>query len=291
MTFRPFSCMVRVARRKEGKNVNITYNIPRLQQIVDDLCTLCGVAMAVADTNLTFLYANLAMSHEFCSTVQKSPQCLARCRRCDRTMLSRAEELRRPFSHICHAGLWDSGMPIIKEDITVGYIIFGRVRDRALLDGTTLEDLAGYGLDREVLLETYEKTPLLSEEKRQSLLRLLSHIFFEGAIEIDHEGFIHRATEYIERHLGERLSIETLCAKLFVSKNYLYKSFHSFFGKTVGEYITDKRIERAKTLLTTTERRAAEIADEVGIDNHTYFARLFKKKTGLSPIGYRKQFS
>ena len=50
--------------------MNITYNIDKLKEIVDDMCALTGVAMAIADTKRNFLYFNLEESNEFCSFVQ-----------------------------------------------------------------------------------------------------------------------------------------------------------------------------------------------------------------------------
>jgi AraC-like DNA-binding protein len=260
-----------------------------LREIVDDICALSGVAMAIADADRTFLYANVESSYEFCTLLQSTPCGQERCRECDMQMCKEAERLRRPFSHLCHAGLFDTGMPILKGEVTVGYIIFGRVRDRHELDEATLTALVGYGLSREALLEKYRKTPYLSKKRRDSLLRLLTHVLFAPAIEIEYDSFIARATHYIDTHLSEPLTVEELCAALFVSKNDLYKSFHSFFGKTVNAYVTARRIRLAEDLLSTTDKGIREIAETVGIENYTYFIRLFKKMTGYSPGRYRKR--
>ena len=268
--------------------MQVTYNIEKLRKIIDDICTLTGVAMAITDTNRNFLYANLTMSHEFCSLVQTCPRCREKCRECDATVLREAEERRAPFSHICHAGLFDAGMPILKGDLTVGYIIFGRVRDKATLDESILTTLTDCGLDREALLEKFSSTNTVTDKTKKSLLRLLSHVFLEQAIEVEYDQFIQRATDFIDRNLGDPLSVELLCEKLFVSKNYLYRSFDAFYGKTVNKYITDRRIQTAKALLQNTSKSAFEIAAEVGLANYTYFTKLFKKHTGYTPREYRR---
>ena len=268
--------------------MKITYNIERLREIVDDVCTLTGVAMAIADTNHEFLYVNARESNEYCTLVQTSPHCHEMCRRCDRAMMDKAEELGRPFSHICHAGLFDTGMPIRKEGVTVGYLVFGRIRDRERLDDATLAALTAEGLDGEALTEKYAATREIGPARRASLLRLLSHVFFDRAIALEHDHLIARATALIEEDLAAPLSVNYLCARLFVSKNLLYRSFRSFFGKTVNEYVTDCRIARAMELLRNTPKSAHAIAEEVGVANYTYFTKLFKRKTGLSPTEYRR---
>ena len=289
LTFRHFFSMLLVkARERRGSRVKITYNMERLREIVDDVCTLTGVAMAIADTDHSFLYNNVRESFEFCSLVQTCPQCRELCRQCDRLMMDKAEELGRPYAHVCHAGLFDAGMPIRKGGVTVGYIVFGRVRDRREPDAATMDALATRGLARDALTEKYMATRYVTAEEKESLLRLLSHVLFDRAIELEHDCLIARATTLIDECLTEPLTVESLCSRLFVSKNALYKAFRSFFGKTVNEYVTDRRIARAMELLRESEKSAARIAEEVGLENYTYFTKLFKRRTGLSPGEYRR---
>lgn len=268
--------------------MNVTYNVAELKKMVDDICTLTGVAMSITDTKYNTLYENHSMCSEFCSLVQSCPGGLEKCRRCDLIILDSAKNSKEPCSHICHAGLRDTGVPIIKGGVTVGYIIIGRIRETEVLDGSILEALAGYGLGREELALKYEKNVSLSDEQLGCLLRLLSRILLEHAIDIDYDSFINRATDFIDENLASPLGVKELCARLFVSKNYLYKSFRSFFGKTVNEYIADRRVRRAAELLLSSSKSALEIAADVGVENYTYFTKLFKRKMGFSPSQYRK---
>jgi two-component system response regulator YesN len=73
-----------------------------------------------------------------------------------------------------------------------------------------------------------------------------------------------------------------------MSKNTLYALFREHLGATVTEYITGLRIDRAKRLLRETKDTVYEVAESVGIDNYTYFCKLFKKREGISPSEYRK---
>ena len=268
--------------------MKITYNVDRLRKTVDDICILTGVSMAIANADHTFLYANVSQSYRFCSLLQENPACRERCRQCDQQMMHRADALGRPYSHTCHAGLGDAGLPIIKKGVTVGYIVLGRVRDREEIDGAALSALVAQGLDREALLESYKATRFITEAEKASLLRLLSQDLLEGAIEIAHDAFITRAINYIDANLASSLTVDVLCTHLFVSRGYLYKSFHAVFGKTVNGYISERRIQKAKELLRESDASALCIAEAVGFENYTYFTKLFKKRTGLSPKEFRK---
>lgn len=271
--------------------MKITYNVEKMSRILDDICILTGVAMAITDTEHSQLYVNGGMSYKYCSLVQQSTDGMEKCKRCDEIMLNKAKELGAPFSHICHAGLCDTGVPIQKDGIIVGYIVFGRVRNTDELDSDRLERLCGYGIAAEDIKAAFADTVFLSDGKRERLLHLLSHVILEHAIEIDYDKFIGTATDFINRNLSSKLTVQMLCQKLFVSKNYLYKSFRSFYGKTLNEYITDQRINAAKELLIQSSDGISKISSEVGIENYTYFTKLFKKKTGFSPSEYRKNYS
>ena len=196
----------------------------------------------------------------------------------------------KPFlkCHICHAGLKDAATPIIKNDVIVGYIITGPIRTEHTPSEIS-QKLSWMNDSINELLKFYEEIPVFSDKRIDSLSDLLSHILFENAIEIDYSDFISFATTYIKNNLNNDLSIFHLCEALHVSKNVLYKSFRDSRGCTVTEYINRQRIKQAQKLLRETDTTIYRIAISVGIPNYTYFCRLFKKVSGLSPNVYRNK--
>ena len=268
--------------------MNISYNIEKLKKIIDDLCELTSLSMAIIDTKHNYIYKRLSEESEFCSLIQSTPEGKSRCFCCDSEMLSRSAESKLPYSHVCHGGLFDTSVPILKNGIVVGYIIIGMVRKGDMPDPEAIARITSYGIDPEKLIAAYPKTTSLSDSQLSALIRLISHIIFENAIDVDYGEFINKATDYIEKNLDTPLSVKQLCTDLYVSKNYLYESFGGYFGKTVNEYITDRRIEAAKELLESKGKSVTDAADAVGIYNYTYFSRLFKKKVGMTPSEYKK---
>ena len=268
--------------------MDVRYNIERLKSTIDDLCNLVGLSMAILDTKRNFLYVNYAGSDSFCKCVQNNPEGRMLCACSDRAMIDKCAAERKPVSHICHAGLLDTVVPILKNKIICGYIVIGRVRPEKKPDGI-YEKLDWLGCEKKELEEKYAEMPYISESRLDSLTRLISTIVFDKAIEIDYDDFISRITNYIDDNLAAPLTIDDLCLNLFVSKNYLYKSFRSFYSCTVNEYITARRVEKAKELLRDTGESVRRISEEVGFNNYTYFSRLFKNVTGISPNKYRKK--
>ena len=83
------------------------------------------------------------------------------------------------------------------------------------------------------------------------------------------------------------MSLNQAAAKLYVSANYLSTVFSQNMKKTFVEYVTGKRMEKAKKLLKNTTKSAGEIAQEVGYKDSHYFSFVFKKTQGCSPREYR----
>ena len=100
---------------------------------------------------------------------------------------------------------------------------------------------------------------------------------------------LKRALEYIDHnYTNENISLNEVASQVKVSANYLSATFSQAMGKTFVEYVTAKRMEKAKKLLKTTDKSSGEIAQEVGYKDPHYFSFVFKKTQGQSPREYRR---
>lgn len=95
---------------------------------------------------------------------------------------------------------------------------------------------------------------------------------------------------YIDRHYNEHMLIQDIADYLHLNPRYVTAIFKKKFLKTPKQYLTELRIEKAKSFLADTEYPLQIIANAVGLENQFSFSRLFKEMTGLSPSEYRKQF-
>jgi two-component system, response regulator YesN len=103
----------------------------------------------------------------------------------------------------------------------------------------------------------------------------------------DEHEIVSKAKQYIMYHLSENLSVANIAERLYVTPNYFSRLFKKVSGEGCNEYIVRKRIQMAKNLLQTTNKKAGEIALLVGYRDTNYFSLAFKKNTGLSPTEYR----
>ncbi|PYG87760.1 two-component system response regulator YesN [Ruminiclostridium sufflavum DSM 19573] len=102
---------------------------------------------------------------------------------------------------------------------------------------------------------------------------------------------IEAATEYISQHFSEDLTVFTLAEQFHVARNYFSRLFKKEMGEGCNEYITRKRIEKAKQLLADSRLRTYEIAEQIGYHDTNYFSLAFKKNTGLSPKEFRDKLN
>ncbi len=99
---------------------------------------------------------------------------------------------------------------------------------------------------------------------------------------------LKKALDYIEENFSqESFSLNSVSGEVGVSGNYFSSIFSQEMEMTFIEYVTKKRMEKAKKLLRQTEKHSGEIAAEVGYKDPHYFSFVFKKTQGCTPREYR----
>ena len=101
--------------------------------------------------------------------------------------------------------------------------------------------------------------------------------------------YIDECKEYIAAHIFKKISVRGLAVELGLSPIYLERLFKQSEGVTIGAYIQREKIERAKNLLRYSDRSLFEISEYLGFSSQSYFGRIFKKATGMTPKQYRKE--
>lgn len=84
-------------------------------------------------------------------------------------------------------------------------------------------------------------------------------------------------------------TIAAYASEIGISENYLSRLVKKATGRSVGAWIDIVRIQRSKRLLSETRQSVIDVAATVGIEDQSYFSRLFKKETGLTPSVFRKE--
>lgn len=97
-----------------------------------------------------------------------------------------------------------------------------------------------------------------------------------------------RADVYIHTHCHEALTASQIADALLCNPSYLSRVYHKHYGRTVTQAVHHYRMEYAQHLLRETDQSVGEIARACGIDDVSYFLKLFKRRTGLTALAYRR---
>lgn len=98
---------------------------------------------------------------------------------------------------------------------------------------------------------------------------------------------IKPALEFIDENYDQQIALADISRAAHLSVSRLAHVFKEQMGITVVDYLTSVRIEKAKYLLIATDKSCTEVCYEVGYNNQSYFTRIFKELSGLTPRQYR----
>lgn len=121
---------------------------------------------------------------------------------------------------------------------------------------------------------------LVQSKNIHSILELLTDLYSTHTVQV---------REVIELHLFSNLKLEQLAKLCNLSLSSFKREFKKEFNDSPTNYINDRRIEKAKELLSTTKISVSEVAYETGFKDSLYFTRLFKNKIGMPPTAYRTE--
>lgn len=110
----------------------------------------------------------------------------------------------------------------------------------------------------------------------------------QGKTDFTNSAFM-KLMRYINENYKGNISLTSAAQALYMNPNYVSQMFKKETGVTFVHYVTQKRIEDAKTLLVATQKPLADIAVEVGFNDYFHFIKTFKKFTEMTPSQYRNQ--
>ena len=102
---------------------------------------------------------------------------------------------------------------------------------------------------------------------------------------------IYSITDYINNHYKEALTLKEISDAVYMSKSYLSTLFKQESGLSPIQYMMQRRIGEAQSLLIETLIPVTEIGYSLGFSSDPYFSKMFKKYVGITPSEYRQHFS
>ena len=99
---------------------------------------------------------------------------------------------------------------------------------------------------------------------------------------------LHIARDFMEAHVGEKVSLDTIATTACLSVHHFKREFKSLFGESPHRYLSLKRMEKAKQLLRSGRLSIEEVGAECGFENESSFIRQFKRYAGATPGQHRQ---
>lgn len=103
-------------------------------------------------------------------------------------------------------------------------------------------------------------------------------------------GPIGKAVDYIQTHLGDRVSLPEITRQAGCSERQLQRKFLRMFGITMQQFIIQSRVHAAINELVNTDRTIAEIAAQFGFTHQSAFTNQFREIIGIPPRTYRQRY-
>ncbi|WMT43244.1 AraC family transcriptional regulator [Paenibacillus sp. D2_2] len=134
-----------------------------------------------------------------------------------------------------------------------------------------------------------------SIQTRSDYIKLVRDIFLKftsSVIEFsnpDYSTLVISTIHYMHTHFFEKLTLDDVARKLGRSPSYISDKLNKETGQSFNENLNQIRIKESKQLLIHTQKSINEIAIAVGFDYQNYFARVFKKIVGVTPLQYRNK--
>lgn len=269
----------------------IDYDISKINTVLQDFYNATGINMDLLKADFSYVTFNHRGNECYCHAIQNTEAGKKACFLSDACLLEKCKSTKKPQMHVCHAGLVDIVVPILYEDIIIGYIIFGQLKMENHF--SAFENyIADLGLDIEEMKNYYAEIASFDSGKIQSISNiagmLVKHILLENMLKPAFDENIQKAVAYIHENLERDLSIQSISQSIHVSKSVLYKKFHACFHCTLSEYINCKRVEKSIELLTKTDLSIEEIAQRSGFSSTSYYTKTFKRIKGIPPLRYKK---
>lgn len=101
--------------------------------------------------------------------------------------------------------------------------------------------------------------------------------------------YVIQAKKYVEKHYQEKITLKEMAEKLYLHQSYFSTIFKNETNQNFINYVNDVRVNKAKELIESTTLTMNEISSKVGFQSHSYFNKVFKKVTGISPLMMRKK--
>lgn len=266
-----------------------------LVELLEALQIISGRHASLFDTRDHIVYSS-GTPCRFCKLIQSDEVGHNSCLQSDLNALMEANRLGKPVAYRCHAGLCELVVPIKDNDILVGRLMIGQYLDDSPLEDQweLIKERCAGRQDLGRLRQCFDELPQVNDATMRAYIKILTtfsmYIHLKNLMGAKKSDLASTLEEYIDLHLGEKLSLQRISRDLCVCKTNLCRVAKEEFDSTILNIIKSKRLKKAVYLLENSDLPISQIAEQIGYPDSNYFSRLFSDAIGISPMSYRKKY-
>lgn len=242
-------------------------------------------------SRLQLPFRHIIHATTFCDGVKLRPNGLNRCMRCKRLATEKARKTQKPFGGYCVNGAYEYCYPVYQDNSLLCIIFVGNIiRDRELFlrkSKLSPEDPIIETMEQDVPDAVCQKIAQVVASYILMLLDTLEEPTKEKPI----NPTITAVRSYLDCYFYHDITLAGLAKLYHYNEKYLGALFKKQLGISFHDYLNQRRLRHAKTLLTGSRDSILDIATRSGFNNVTYFNRVFRAKYGTTPGQYRREQS
>lgn len=223
------------------------------------------------------------------------------CLQCDQAAFQIVKKTRCSYVYRCHMGFKEAMIPIYTGDTLYLVLMIGQIRDCSDTEETfqskcnrlfAMDPSLQENIDPDHLKKNWEGMLCMEDAQLQSVVYLLeicaAYIKDNQWIQFKNQSRREQLQQYFNNHYKEPITVQDMANTLHLSRSHLSRLLKQLMDCSFTEYLSALRIEKAEKLLVSTDMNIVEIAYAVGFNDPSYFLKVFKKITAVSPGVYRK---
>jgi len=189
--------------------------------------------------------------------------------------------LNEILGHVFFSTGWD--FELIKSRVLELIVLLSRA---AMEGGADAEEV--FGLNYQFISQIYSFKTVedISYWLSKILARFTDCVF--NLANVKHADIIYKAIEYVNKNYMKKISLEDVASYVHLSPTYFSKLFKDETQYNFNTYLNNVRIEMGKKLLLDESIPIVDISNLIGFEDQSYFSKVFKKITGVTPGKYRK---
>jgi len=272
----------------------ITLDRYEIERILSYFHLITGFRVSVTDLNYKELAACPSELCEFCTEIRKNPDADNVCRACDKKAFEKAQKERGLYLYPCDFGLYEAVTPLYDNNKIVGYMMLGQMlSSKSGSKELVMWKSENYWKSLKDRRELLDRMPVIDYKNIKASATLMnvcaSYLTLSGQVRANNPSKEQKMLDYVTEHFKENFTDKEVCSMFDISRTAYFNTIKKTFGMTKTEYLNSLRAEEAKKLLASTHMTVKEISKNLGYNDQNYFARVFHKYTGVSPLDYRNK--